>query len=141
MRPRPLLLLSALLVCAGSVRSSSWVASQDGAWTERLGLRFRDDCQEDAGLSGLLMWLIAWAMRRGQQRSGHCESKEMRCPSGARVTGLQVRYARLEKGDRDLYDFKPRCDTAWQAWLGMRFPNRLISPNGTPAWDADAPQA
>ena len=46
----------------------------------------------------------------------------MRCDDGYWVTGLQVRYARLEAGDRDMYDFRPRCGAAWQAWLGMRFP-------------------
>jgi len=100
----------------------SWWPSADGSWSERLGLYFRDDCQEDTGLHGLLIWLISWVARHGQQRSGHCESKEMRCAAGSKVTGLQVRYARLEQGDRDLYDFKPRCGTSWQSWLGMRFP-------------------
>jgi len=83
-------------------------------------LLFRDDCQEDVGLRGLFVWLVAWATRRGQQRSGHCESREMRCRADQTMTGLQVRYARLEKGDRDLYDFKTRCAATWQSWLGMR---------------------
>ena len=38
------------------------------------------------------------------------------------MTGLQVRYGRLEHGDRDLYDFRPRCGESWQPWLGMKFP-------------------
>ena len=29
----------------------------------------------------------------------------------------QVRFARLERGDRDLYDFRPRCGIAWREWL------------------------
>ena len=114
-----LLLMSAFV----ALTAQSWLGSgSDGSWTDRLGLYFRDDCQEDAGITGLVAWVVAWVTRRGQQRNGHCESKEMRCPSGSRVTGLQVRYARIEDGDRDLYDFRPRCGTAWQAWLGLKFP-------------------
>ena len=102
---------------------ASWFTSQDGSWTDRLGLRFKDDCQEDVGIKGIFIWLWAWATRKGQQRSGHCESKQMRCP-GTKLTGLQVRYARMERSDRDLYDFKPRCGVSWQEWLGMKFPDR-----------------
>lgn len=113
---------AALLLLLASSTFGSWLASQDGSWTSRLGLRFKDDCQEDAGITGLIMWVFAWVVRRGQQRSGHCESKEMRCPAGTKMSGLQVRYARLEEGDRDLYDFRPRCGHLWQQWLGLSFP-------------------
>ena len=120
---RPTRVIVIVVVFGGSLGSSSWLPSQDGSWTDRLGLRFTDDCQEEVGLAGLLSWLLAWVTRGGQQRSGHCESREMRCAVGQKLTGLQVRYARLERGDRDLYDFRPRCGTAWQAWLGLRFPD------------------
>ena len=106
--------------------TSSWMASSaEGSWTDRLGLRFKDDCQEDVGFGGLLAWAWSWITgRQGQQRSGNCESKEMRCPGGLKITGLQVRYARVESGDRDYYDFRPRCGTQWMAYLGMRMPSR-----------------
>jgi hypothetical protein len=106
--------------------TSSWMASTtDGSWTDRLGLRFKDDCQEDMGLGGLFSWAWSWITGRGgQQRSGNCESKEMRCPGGLKITGLQVRYSRIESGDRDYYDFRPRCGTQWMAYLGMRMPTR-----------------
>lgn len=113
-----------LILSAAALVQMSWLAAQEGSWTDRLGLRFRDDCQEDVGLTGLLAWVLSWASgRRGQQRNGHCESKEMRCADGTKITGLQVRYARVEASDRDLYDFRPRCGTLWQSWLGMRFPS------------------
>ena len=103
--------------------SSSWLASQEGSWTDRLGLRFKDDCQEDTGITGLLTWAWSWITgRQGQQRAGNCESKEMRCPGGLKVTGLQVRYARVESGDRDFYDFRPRCGRQWQPYLGLKMP-------------------
>ena len=108
------------VLCVSGIVCQSWFASAEGTWSERLGLLFRDDCQEDVGLRGLFVWLVAWATRRGQQRSGHCESREIRCRADQTMTGLQVRYARLEKGDRDLYDFKTRCAATWQSWLGMR---------------------
>jgi hypothetical protein len=55
------------------------------------------------------------------------------------MTGVQIRYARLEKGDRDMYDFRPRCDNAWEDWLGLRMPDTAdhmqveagICPGGT----------
>lgn len=99
-----------------------WQSAADGSWTDRLGLRFRDDCQEDVGLHGLAVWIWSWVTRGGQQRSGHCESKEMRCAAGSKLTALQVRYGRIEKSDRDLYDFRPRCGFSWAPWLGMKFP-------------------
>ena len=102
----------------------SWRASLEGSWTDRLGLRFKDDCQEDTGVQGLIVWLWSWVARRGQQRSGHCESREMRCPAGQKLTGLHVRYGRLEHSDRDLYDFRPRCGATWESWLGMKFPSQ-----------------
>ena len=101
---------------------ASWFYSQEGSWTDRLGLRFRDDCQENTGVGGIFLWIWSWARRQGQQRSGHCESREMRCGAGSKMTGLQVRYGRMEHGDRDLYDFRPRCGESWQPWLGMKFP-------------------
>jgi hypothetical protein len=106
-----------LCVTGATAQSSSWYGSHEGSWSDRLGLHFRDDCQEESGIRGFFVWIMAWATRSGQQRSGHCESKEMRCAADTKITGLQVRYARLEQGDRDLYDFKPRCGTTWQSWV------------------------
>ena len=100
----------------------SWLASSDGSWSDRLGLLFKDDCQEDQGLRGLFIWLWSWASRAGQQRSGNCESKEMRCAAGYKVTALQVKYGRVERSDRDFYDFRPRCGQSWEPWLGMKMP-------------------
>ena len=111
-----------LMLCftGATAQSSMWYGSQEGSWSDRLGLHFRDDCQEETGIRGFFVWIMAWATRSGQQRSGHCESKEMRCAADTKITGLQVRYARLEQGDRDLYDFKPRCGTTWQSWVCMK---------------------
>jgi hypothetical protein len=120
MRASALSLLAVALASEAPI--SSWLSSQDGSWTDRLGLRFRDDCQEEVGVRGLFVWLWSWATRSGQQRSGHCESKEMRCAAGTKLTALQVRYGRIEVSDRDLYDFRPRCGEAWQPWLGLKFP-------------------
>ena len=55
-----------------------------------------------------------------------CESKEMRCPADTSVTALQVHFGRDERYDRDFYDFKLRCGTRWQRYLGLRFesPNK-----------------
>ena len=68
-------LLAVLLSCATADDSldshdmaTSWFSQQDGSWTGRLGLRFKDDCQETGGLQGLFVWIWSWATRRGQQR-------------------------------------------------------------------------
>ena len=108
---------------------ASWLATNDGSWTDRLGLHFKDDCQEEQGLVGLAIWLWSWATRSGQQRSGFCESKEMRCAAGSKLTALQVKYGRLEQSDRDLYDFRPRCGHSWEPWLGMKFPRESDADN------------
>ena len=103
--------------------SDSWFATQDGSWTDRLGLRFKDDCQEHVGIGGFFAWALSWISgRHGQQQSGICESREMRCPDATKITGLQVRYERQERGDRDYYDFRPRCGSQWMGWLGMTMP-------------------
>ena len=53
-RGRPtLLLLTSLLARTAH-------AQLDGSWTDRLGLRFRDDCQEDVGITGFIVWLFSW---------------------------------------------------------------------------------
>ena len=79
------------------------------------------------GFGGLLAWAWSWITgRRGQQRSGNCESKEMRCPGGLKITGLQVRYSRVEIGDRDYYDFGGESKSAHahmtrRAWVPPSF--------------------
>ena len=60
--------------------------------------------------------------------TAHCESHETHCPGSAALTGLEVRFGRAEKTDRDLYDFKVRCGPAWQwNWMGLKFPEVLFS--------------
>ena len=49
----------------------------------------------------------------------------MRCKGGVHITGLQVRYARLERGDRDMYDFRARCGASWHGWLGLKLPESV----------------
>ena len=95
-----------------------------GGWTDRLGLSFSDDCQENSGLAALFAWAGSWLSGRGgQQRSAHCETKESACPPGVPVTGLQVKGGHVRKGgNRELYDFRLRCGSGWQhGWLGLRF--------------------
>ncbi|KAL1523418.1 hypothetical protein AB1Y20_018358 [Prymnesium parvum] len=91
-------------------------------WTSRLGIStFVGECEEARGLASWWRWLLALARGRHAVRSAQCEAREATCGEGEHVTGLQVRYARVEKGDRDLYDFRPRCGRVWQPWLGLKF--------------------
>jgi hypothetical protein len=113
---RPALLL--LLLCAALAPCASLDA--DG-WTDRLGLKFRDDCQE---YNGFIASVFAWASSLFGLRphtGAVCESQEMRCPGATSVTALQVHFGRDDQYDRDYYDFKLRCGTAWQRYLGLRF--------------------
>ena len=114
------------LFVLASASASLWDDWDDWApgWTERLGLSFTDDCQEHTGVAALWAWAESWlGGRGGRQRNAHCETKEMSCPPGVAVTGLQVRSGHVRKGgNRELYDFKLRCGEAWLPnWLGLRF--------------------
>lgn len=61
--------------------------------------------------------------RQVEAKRAHCESQEMHCSSGTSITGIEMRFGRDESGDRDFYDFKPRCGDEWGGWLGMRYPS------------------
>ena len=121
--PRLMASRCALVFAALLLAHASALAEVDGEWTSRLGLSaYHDECQEERGLKRLLAWvaeLVGGGSRR--LRSAQCETKEVVCGPGELVTGLQVRYARLEKGDRDFYDFRARCGQKWQPWLGLKF--------------------
>ena len=96
-------------------------AAIQGGWTSRMGLQFRDDCQEHLGLvASMTAWIGSFFGLRSHTGEV-CESKEMRCPADTSVTGLQVHFGRDERYDRDFYDFKLRCGTRWQRYLGLRF--------------------
>ena len=96
-------------------------AAIQGGWTSRMGLQFRDDCQEHLGMvASLTAWLGSFFGLRAHTGEV-CESKEMRCPADTSVTALQVHYGRDDHYDRDFYDFKLRCGTRWQRYLGLRF--------------------
>ena len=118
---RAAVLLLALAAPASCAYLDDWGL---GGWTDRLGLSFSDDCQENSGLAALFAWAESWLSGRGgQQRSAHCETKESACPAGVAVTGLQVKGGHVKKsGNRELYDFRLRCGSGWQhGWLGLRF--------------------
>eukprot|EP00316_Scyphosphaera_apsteinii_P005956 CAMPEP_0119319322 /NCGR_PEP_ID=MMETSP1333-20130426/49096_1 /TAXON_ID=418940 /ORGANISM="Scyphosphaera apsteinii, Strain RCC1455" /LENGTH=276 /DNA_ID=CAMNT_0007325701 /DNA_START=33 /DNA_END=863 /DNA_ORIENTATION=+ len=107
-------------------QSNTNALAQDG-WTERLGLRFKHDCQEEEGIRSWLAWAMSWlAGRKGQRSDSHCESKEQLCSMGE-LTGLRVRNAAGEVGgsDRDFYDFDLQCGRAWTGWLGMRLDSSM----------------
>ena len=74
-------------------------------------------------VASLTAWLGSFFERLGlRAHTGEvCESKEMRCPADTSVTALQVHFGRDERYDRDFYDFKLRCGTRWQRYLGLRF--------------------
>ena len=94
----------------------------DAYWTDRLGLAFKDDCQEHPLIvRGWFAWAASWlGGRKGVQVGEACEQKETRCPESRFVTGIQVRYGR-GRHDRDSYDFNVRCAKMWNGWLGLRF--------------------
>lgn len=111
-------------------------------WTDRLGLRFKDDCQEHANvIVAVFAWASSWLMARfGSQAGGACESRQFECAGGMSVTGLQVHFGRDDTRDRDFYDFKLRCGTSWQRYLGLRFESpdleqeeSVLCPNIKPA--------
>ena len=113
MRARPLLVF--FFSCC------SMGAAIQGGWTSRMGLQFRDDCQEHLGLvASMTAWIGSFFGLRAHTGEV-CESKEMRCPADTSVTALQVHFGRDERYDRDFYDFKLRCGTRWQRYLGLRF--------------------
>ena len=124
--PRAGVLSSWVVMCARRLLvvfcccCSMGAALQDG-WTSRMGLQFRDDCQEHMGLiAAVSAWFGSFFGLRSHTGEV-CESKEMRCPADTSVTALQVHFGRDERTDRDFYDFKLRCGTRWQRYLGLRF--------------------
>ena len=96
--------------------------ASEAYWTDRLGLAFKDDCQEHPLIvRGWFAWAASWlGGRKGVQVGEACEQKETRCPESRFVTGIQVRYGR-GRHDRDSYDFNVRCAKMWNGWLGLRF--------------------
>jgi len=115
-----LLLLVTRPTAARGYVDDSWVG-----WTDRLGLKFTDDCQEHAGIVAIWAWVDSWLSgRQGKQRSAHCETKEMTCPTGTAVTGLAVKSGHMRRGgSRELFDFQLRCGLEGQltGWMGLRF--------------------
>ena len=86
-----------LILCCCSMAA----AIQADGWTSRLGLNFRDDCQEHIGLvASMTAWFSSlFGMR---PHTGEvCESKELRCPADTSVTALQVHFGRDDRRDRD----------------------------------------
>ena len=69
-----------------------------GAWTGLLGLTFESNAP--------------------------VEAKSLHCPAGF-ITGIRVRYGRTRQEDRDLYDFKLKCQNRWTAWSGLWFKSEL----------------
>jgi hypothetical protein len=125
-----------LVIVAAGMTDDSWAG-----WTDRLGLRFSEDCQEHAGIVAFFAWAESWLSgRHGKQRDGHCETKEMRCPEGLAVTGLAVKSGHTKRsGSRELFDFQLRCGShgALTGWMGMRFDTKAsehgaaVCPAGT----------
>lgn len=68
------------------------------AWTGLLGLSFESDSP--------------------------VEAKSLHCPSGF-ISGIRIRYGRTNQEDRDLYDFKLKCQNRWTSWSGLFFKSEV----------------
>jgi len=52
------------------------------------------------------------------------EAKSLHCPSGF-ITGIRIKYGRTRSEDRDLYDFKLKCQNRWTSWSGLFFKSEV----------------
>ena len=98
-----------------------------GYWTPLLGLKMAP-CEEELSLI-VALWkntigrLLDLFAGNRVATTAHCESQETHCPGTAALTGLEVRFGRDEKHDRDQYDFKMRCGPSWRSWMGLKYPS------------------